>query len=280
MILGADHLALSAVDLGRASAILEDAGLRRAFAEEAAPNAEVKAPLLERYRRLHALAFFRPEGDGLPLEVVVHAEAYAQTPAPFMPVLRARGGIGRPAATPAGHLDWAPVLAANEDLGPAERRRWDGLEAAFWLLPARAGAPTAICCVLLAAANLASELHFWETAGFKPVASVPGEWTRLRLAAPVPAWRADVIVAKGLGAPHALLDSPGFPCLACLTSDLDADMQRLAAAGGYDVTVPFEVRVNGKSLKVALCRSPGGAICELLQIRPATGTVAKTKRRS
>lgn len=280
MILGVDHLALTALDLDSARAQLESAGFVRAFAEESAPNAATKRRLLAEYRELHALAYFRPAGGGLPLEVVVHARAYAHPPGPFMPVLAASEDIGRRRDGANGNgPDWAGILAAN-DLGAAELRVWDGLEAEFWFLQSPVPVPLRAVCTLLRVPDLDAELAFWTALGFKTVAGAPGPWRRMRLDSPVSGWQVDLLVAGAPGADPAFLDSCGFPCLALLTTDLDADTRRLEAAGGHDFTAPFEVSVNEKLLRVAVCRSPGGALCELLQVRRPAGSQRNPQQRT
>jgi hypothetical protein len=92
-------------------------------------------------------------------------------------------------------------------------------------------------------------------------------WSRLAIRAPVPNWSLTLILVEG--APlidTPLLDAPGFPCLALLSSALDRDGERLQQAGASDSTGEFQVEVNGKPLRVAVYRAPGGELIELIEI--------------
>jgi len=71
VILGVDHLALSATDLDVADAELSARGFDRAFSLRDIPNHPSKAHLLHDHQPVHDLAFYR-HPTGVAIEVTVH----------------------------------------------------------------------------------------------------------------------------------------------------------------------------------------------------------------
>jgi hypothetical protein len=74
MILGVDHLAMTATCLDEADHDLVARGFHRVFTAQAVVNHPSKAPLLGRHHPTHDLGFYRPP-LGVPIEVTVHGKA-------------------------------------------------------------------------------------------------------------------------------------------------------------------------------------------------------------
>lgn len=62
------------------------------------------------------------------------------------------------------------------------------------------------------------------------------------------------------------LNSEGYTCAAFLTNTLSQDILKAKACGATDITEMFHLEVNNKPLRIAMFRTPGGAICELIQV--------------
>ena len=121
--------------------------------------------------------------------------------------------------------------------------------------------------ITLRCPDVGAESEFWAAGlGFRKLSDP----SRLELARPVPRWSCRIRLAPGdPDEAVSSLDSTGYPCLALLSSDIEADTRRAAAAGAVESSAIFDMVVGGKSVRIAMIRSPGGAICELVQ--PAKG---------
>ena len=62
------------------------------------------------------------------------------------------------------------------------------------------------------------------------------------------------------------LDSDGYTCCAFLTNNLEEDLAQAKLMGAQDSLRPFQLELNKQYLDVVMFRTPGGAICELIQI--------------
>jgi hypothetical protein len=89
----------------------------------------------------------------------------------------------------------------------------------------------------------------------------------LKLSSPVPAWGCHLRLIGDESVTDYPLNASGYTCLAFLTNQLEADQAKLIALGARDAIMPFLADVNGKTLYIAICRAPGGALVELIQVR-------------
>jgi hypothetical protein len=118
----------------------------------------------------------------------------------------------------------------------------------------------AIC---LAVTPAPAEIEFW-TGALRFKQQSPN---LLRLVSPVPTMGCVVELQPGGSAWGSTLDSAGYTCLALHSTDLSRDLAQAADAGACAQTGPFDLMVNGIPLCIAMFRSPGGAIIELIQKR-------------
>jgi len=90
---------------------------------------------------------------------------------------------------------------------------------------------------------------------------------QLFFSAPVVKWSCRLNVVRNNRAPErSWLDSSGFPCLAFITTSILKDTEKLCNFGALDMTDPFSLTLNGKSLTIVMFRLPGGAIGEIFEI--------------
>jgi len=115
--------------------------------------------------------------------------------------------------------------------------------------------------VVLRTVAVADELAFWQQA----LRFRPGSDGLLSLTSPVPGWSVRLKLVEDAGVADCLLDSPGFTCAAFYSNNLAEDTAKARNAGARDVTCPFVLQVNGKTLHITMFRTPGGALCELIQ---------------
>lgn len=90
----------------------------------------------------------------------------------------------------------------------------------------------------------------------------------LHLLRPVPHWCVKLDVrADADAAIDPPLDIAGYTAIAFYSSDVEADRDKLIAAGGRTPTDPFKVTID-REMKIVMLRSPEGTIIELIEVRP------------
>ena len=271
MILGVDHLSLSCEEIDSAVGLLVQAGYRVQFIERRLPNHPSKRSFLKRYQPLHAVAYCEAK-IGVSIELTEH------------------GALGSDGIKEGGYQPW--LSAPPPDVVPLRglRNYWtSALESAlgslrphagFWMpfqaevwYDERGSLPQmAIPAVMVPINDLKRSGAFWRNGlgatllgeGTDPDGNA---WLRFSFLAPLPKWSLDVILVEvqEVGGP-TFLDSKGFPCLALLTTDLAGDYERLKEQGAMEFSGEFPLGINGRALKVALARGPGGEIIELVQV--------------
>ncbi|MBF0611767.1 MAG: hypothetical protein G8345_18205 [Magnetococcales bacterium] len=115
--------------------------------------------------------------------------------------------------------------------------------------------------ITLSVADTGQEMIFWQKAlGFHSLAE-----NSLILKRPLPQWSCRITLQEEKNTPLSYLDSPGYPCVALLCSDVIKDTKHILKEGGWQAVEPFELSPNGKPLLITMLRTPGGALCELIQ---------------
>jgi len=117
-------------------------------------------------------------------------------------------------------------------------------------------------CIELLTPNLELERSFWKNAfAFQDFDSDSLMYTSF-----VPNWscRLKLIEKKNMGS--YTLDSDGYTCCALLTNNLEGDLAQAQLMGAQGSMRPFKLELNKQHLDVVMFRTPGGAICELIQI--------------
>jgi hypothetical protein len=83
----------------------------------------------------------------------------------------------------------------------------------------------------------------------------------------LPAWSAQIQLVEDETAPCAQpLDIEGYSCLAFYSTSISEDVERLVGLGAENATEEFAVELNNRRVGVAMMRSPGGAIIELIKV--------------
>ena len=115
----------------------------------------------------------------------------------------------------------------------------------------------------LVTSNLDREKTFWlEVLGFKE----KGE-NILTFSSTISSWSCMIKLVETPQIGLTTLDSRGYPCMAFFTNNLERDIRNAQVKGGYDFTDIFEFYINNRNVKIAMFRTPGGSICELIQPR-------------
>ena len=90
---------------------------------------------------------------------------------------------------------------------------------------------------------------------------------RIEIRGAFPKWSAQLRLVENKSAPQCQpLDIEGYSCLAFYSNNILEDVQRLVGLGAGSATEEFAVDLSGRRVNVAMLRSPGGAILELLRV--------------
>lgn len=90
---------------------------------------------------------------------------------------------------------------------------------------------------------------------------------RIEIRGAFPKWSAQLRLVENKSAPQCQpLDIEGYSCLAFYSNNIREDVQRLVGLGAGSATEEFAVDLSGRRVNVAMLRSPGGAILELLRV--------------
>ncbi len=257
MIVGVDHLALSVARLDEPARQLQQAGWQHQFSATGLPNARAKQPLLQHYQPSHDIALLQAPQPYVGLELTTHGAMSAQ-PGPYLPLLPDSFTAleQRQPSEAEQHLAQAlPAIGLT-----ARPANWPQLQALAW----QSDQPRQL--VILLTRQLSGEAEFWQQAlGWHQQAAAPG-WAWLKLNSPVANWRCELLLVASESASPAGLDACGGTCLAMYSTALEQDLHHAQKQGATWLSEPFELSVNQRRLRIALLRTPGQAICELIHV--------------
>ncbi len=259
MILGIDHLALSVASLTPISENLQEQGWRLRFHVSGLPNRGQKHPLLSCPAQHHDIAWLAPPGTGLALELTAHGPPDTRWHAPYQPVLPAAAGrtTERQATNHEQRVQYALQAIGHEEARPVH---WQDVDSPAWQT-GQSKRPLVILCT----GDVATECDFWRQHLGWRLRRQEKNWAWLEVVSPLAQWCCELLLVQGETRPEYPLDSAGFPCLAMFSNHLEDDLQRAGAGGARWLSDPFTLEVNRRPLRIGLLRTPGGAICELLQ---------------
>lgn len=122
--------------------------------------------------------------------------------------------------------------------------------------------------ITLQSASVEADVEFLMQALHFRKEVVTEEETILSFNSPVKKWVCRLkLIDNNCGEKKTYLDSSGFPCLAFISSSILKDSENHLKPGAVDMTDPFQLTVNGKSLLIVMFRLPGGSIGELFEIK-------------
>lgn len=267
MILGVDHIALSGIELEREGLLLEKFGFTRRFHHMKLPNVRGKDALLDSYQPLHDIGVYDPP-SGTAIEVTVHgATRSIGTHFGFVPIIKTSSA---PEAS-------TPQIRSVDGLVESVRKAFE-VEARLSDLGAfdtpivvvengqGVSRPDLLGAVHLVKDPVASSQFFQSGLSAQPCSSgwsAGRKWELVKFNGPVAKWRMHLLLVEAGEAAPLQLDNAGWPALAVLTSDMDADMIRAKNAGCAPL-FRNELQVNQRPIEFSMLRGPGGELLELL----------------
>ncbi len=263
MIVGVDHIALACADLGVGQNALSELGLVERFTSRGVMNASQKKELLNEHGPLHDIAVFDPQ-SGTAIEITAHNVAQASAHNGFTPLLDLSVDVrGEPVGC---ELD-----CVNAAYGEGyELYRLPDLDTHCFL---RSGQDKSrLRAGVLTVSDFDASLAFF-TGGLSAKVERQGavadrRWTLVKLPGLMPKWRLELLIVEDPVSHQRTmrLDDAGWPCLACLTTSIEADGEKLRHASANRVGEIFDLEVNGKALRILLATGPSGELVELIEI--------------
>ncbi|AIU68111.1 hypothetical protein ABF162_14715 [Vibrio coralliilyticus] len=117
-----------------------------------------------------------------------------------------------------------------------------------------------VVSIIIPTGKQPSESEFWANLGFK--VNDGGVY----LKRPVPAWDIEIQFTESSATlVEQKLDLNGFTSIAFITKNLQACKQLVMESASW-ISDTFSLEVNGKSLSIALMKSPTGIIIELIEV--------------
>ena len=255
MIIGVDHIAMSCLSFDRSVNFFHDAGYSIKFINSNVPNPQAKTPFLYKYNNLHSVAFCQ-SAKGLPIELIQHGKAFAVSVGAFLPVFT--------------HLPKDAQLL-RDDMWNIEgmKQKFCQFRGSSTIAMVEADVledetSLYITQVVLPCNDLNASRNFWNKIGFRTIGD-SGKANELLFTAPIPQWNLKLHLVETDNPNNSMLDSQGFPCLALLSTQINEDLLQLTQNGINEFLGPFEIRIDGKDLQLAMLRGPDKEIVELIQ---------------
>lgn len=274
MIVGIDHIALSATDIDRATGIVSRWGYKPIFINKKLANEPAKRPYLRTKNLFHDISYCQPALKGIPIELTVHDNRYtgAEEDGCYEVIF---SGIN-----PGRDYDQVPErnshncdIIAEAFCSFTRSVSLKEFNAAAYHINEKGyeeNRCVSINAILSESPNLDESADFWFNFGFslKKADSAGGEnWRLLEFKNHLLprgfyllVIRTDRIRKKIYG-----IDGAGFNCLAFLTSNISADRKRIKA-NGVEITDDFPFCAGNNPLRICLCRGPSGEPVELIEI--------------
>jgi catechol 2,3-dioxygenase-like lactoylglutathione lyase family enzyme len=278
MILGVDHVALSAHGIDSGIEELRKLGYQPAFVERNLANAEAKKKFMRAFRPIHAIAYCKPKSQSVALELVDHGDTpFEERASPYHVMFSGRspGQIcsGTSERGSSNAVREALVRFADEEINRVFLTTFD--TTCWWRQSSDPAQPdsSSVDVLVLEVADLPKSTKFWTRGlGFVVDRASPGRDTpeskALAFPTRIPSWRLPVILVENKAVQEpciACLDDNGFSCIAFISTNLNDDRRRLAQHGASAMGEGFSLVVGGRTLRFCIVRGPNAELLELIQ---------------
>ncbi len=274
MIIGIDHIALSAIDIDRATDIVSRWGYKPIFINKKLANDPIKAPYLHTKNLFHDISYCQPISKGIPIELTVHGDKYADAEEDGCYKVIFSG------INPGCDYNQVPErnrrncdIIAEAFCSFAKSISLKEFNAAAYHITEKSDEENryvSVKAVLSESPNLDDSVDFWSNLGFslKKTGYAEGKnWRLLEFKNHLFPRGFDLLVIRADHRRQKIhgIDGAGFNCLAFLTSNISANRKRIEA-NGVEITEIFSFCANNNPLRICLCRGPNGEPVELIEI--------------
>lgn len=271
MIIGVDHIALSAANIHKAVGVLINWGYKPRFIDTGSVNDPAKGPYLNARGELHDIAYCQPLSRGVPVEITSHSGGFnGEYDSAYKVIFSGENpGIDHDNMS---EEDIESCAAISEAFAGAARPiRLQAFDTdAYYLNETREGQGdrVAVKAVLSYGPDIEASVAFWGNFGFTKKSSAGERWELLEFKNQAFGWGFNLLIAKPrrkISGDNYSIDNAGFNCLAFLTSNIRAEKERLKKTG-IETTDIFSFKAGGRLLRICLCRGNNGEPVELIEI--------------
>jgi len=278
MIIGIDHIALSAGDIDRAIEVISGWGYKVKFTNKKLLNHPAKAPFLSTINKYHDVSFCQPLLPGPAIELTSHGSQFIETTP-----LKERGfkvlfshtnpGIGVQDDKP--HLENCKTLSEvyKGDVIPSCLPEFN--TECYYLKDGNKDKTkcASVKCVLIESIDIEKSCKFWKSFNFiERRQSLPGgeyKWKLLEFKSHLPGWCLDIVIKetnKKNKIGEYKIDMAGFPCIALLTMDIYGVTNSFHPRMGIKIGDIFPFKVGGQALEICMLSDPDSGYVELIKI--------------
>jgi hypothetical protein len=268
MIVGIDHIALSCVDIVKASEELALSGFNIKFIEKDVPNFSGKNIFLERYEQTHSIAYCESE-NGINIELTQHGLTPGESSSLYNLLFSSVPHDSLKKVTPDHELGEYWIRSGL--FRPPLQSLWPAFGTNIWHSESSDSEPFSIKGLLVPVSKLSESEALWTRGlNFKVLnrGSIESgkRYIALKYGSPLKTWTLNVLLVESEVFAYQL-DSRGFSCLAFLSSNLERDLEKLTSLGATENTGIFFIDVNGRTLKVVVLRGPNKELIELIELK-------------
>lgn len=271
MIIGVDHIALSAGDIHKAVRVLSNWGYKPRFIDTGLINDPIKDSYLNAREELHDIAYCQPLSRGTPIELTVHSGRFIGKDDSAYKVIFSGENPGSDRDN-ISKEDIENCDIISEVFGkaaePIRLREFD--TDAYYLNEEREGPDNrvTVTAALSYGSDIEESVDFWGNFGFTKKSSVRERWELLEFKNQALGWGFNLLIAKSqhkVNKDRHRIDNAGFNCLAFLTSNICAEKERLKKKR-IETTDIFSFKAGGRLLRICLCRGNNDEPVELIEI--------------
>lgn len=265
MVLGFSHITWASPDMQSDGEKLAQHGYRERFREIEMANSPEKREYLSQ-DQTHVSMSFSERPKSLALELVSYPKWAPEISSGYQLLIGWPAAISEECSDGADEdgFDWTTALGCLD----VKRMRFGCAGVALDAFPCD---QFCIRAALLRVPDINAEVRFWVTGlGMKLINMSESEtrsWAHLAFLSVIPQWRFNlVIVSDRTHQSIPWLDGLGCTCASVVVTNVPRlvdDLGRL----GYPASRPFKFSAGGSMLLVAMVRSPGGAIVELMNVK-------------
>lgn len=275
MIIGIDHIALSATDIDKATDVVSKWGYRPIFIDKKLTNDPIKGPYLRTKNLFHDISYCQPILKEIPIELTVHGDRYADAEEDGCYKVIFSGTNPGCDCDQVSERNSRNCDIIAEAFGSfAKSISLKEFNAAAYHINEKSDEKNryvSVKAVLSESPSLDDSVDFWLNFGFSLKKAGHAErenWRLLEFKNHLLPQGFNLLVIKTDRIRQKIygIDGAGFNCLAFLTSDISADRKRIEA-NGVQITEAFSFCAGNNPLRICLCRGPNGEPVELIEIQ-------------
>ena len=271
MIIGLDHLTLSANEFDSGIAFLEEVGFKVRFVNKDLLNHKFKKNYLREYSSLHDVVYLDGIAGGPAIEVIVHGKKDLDSNQEIQQNIFMSGNIS--SYSESIDSNEARILKAwKPDCEQICGVDFGSFGISAYGIDNSMVAGAKVYCSTLKVTQLDPALKFWvDMLGFKMVDEIRNtddiRWAELVFPSGIAAWRLNLLIIEWPNNfPMSYLDDRGFTSFCFISTNISRDRDNLNAYPGVTMSDIFKLNPGRNLLDVCVGRGPNNELVELIQV--------------